>query len=140
MVMVDKNVIISRVEQIDKHLDKLSPYISLTYEQFLKDSIAQDVVEYNLFQIVNHVVDVVEHIVVDEDYGLPSTSYEAIQILLDKEIIDKTDLKLLKEMIGFRNVVGHEYIKINKEIVCNILKNNLPDIKRIVSKIVRKFI
>lgn len=138
--MVDKNVIISRVEQIDKHLDKLSPYISLTYEQFLKDSIAQDVVEYNLFQIVNHVVDVVEHIVVDEDYGLPSTSYEAIQILLDKEIIDKTDLKLLKEMIGFRNVVGHEYIKINKEIVCNILKNNLPDIKRIVSKIVRKFI
>ncbi|MFH1338479.1 MAG: DUF86 domain-containing protein [Candidatus Omnitrophota bacterium] len=138
--MVDKNVIISRVEQIDKHLDKLNPYISLTYEQFLKDSITQDVVEYNLFQIVNHIVDVVEHIVVDEDYGLPSTSYEAIQIFLDKEVIDKTDLKLLKEMIGFRNVVGHEYININKEIVYNILKSNLPDIKRIVSKIVQKFI
>lgn len=138
--MVNKNMIISRVEQIDKHVEKLASYVSLTYEQFLNDSIAEDVVEYNLFQIVNHIVDVVEHIVVDEDYGLPSTSYEAIQIFFDKEVIDKTDLKLLKEMIGFRNVVGHEYININKEIVYNILKSNLSDIKRIVSKIVQRFI
>lgn len=138
--MVDKSVILSRVEQIDKHLNKLYDFKDLSYDNFIKDWIPQDVVEYNLFQIINHIIDMVEHIVVDDDYGLPSTSYEAIQILFDKGIIDERDLDLLKKMIGFRNVVGHEYININKEIVYNILTKNLPEIKVVVSKIIKKFL
>ncbi len=74
--MADKYVISSRVEQIDKHLDKISGYKRISYEEFLNDSIIQDVVEYNLFRIVNHTIDIIEHIVVDEDYGIPSSSYE----------------------------------------------------------------
>ncbi len=46
---------------------------------------------------------------------------------------------MLKKMIGFRNVIGHEYININKEIVYNILMNNLSSIKTVVSKIVQSF-
>ena len=138
--MVDKNVVASRVEQIDKHLDRISSYCKLSYDDFLNDIISQDVVEYNLFQIINHIIDIIEHIVVDEDYGLPATSYEAAVILSDKKIINENDLDLFKKMIGFRNIIGHEYININKEIVYNILTNNLPEIKKIVSKIVQKLI
>ncbi len=137
--MVDKYVVISRVEQIDKLLDKISGYNRISYEQFLNDSIIQDVVEYNLFRIVNHIIEIIEHIVVDEDYGIPSSSYEAAQILSEKGIINKRDLGTLKKRIGFRNVVGHEYININKEIVYKILMNNLSSIKTIVSKIVQSF-
>ncbi|MFH1846375.1 MAG: HepT-like ribonuclease domain-containing protein, partial [Candidatus Omnitrophota bacterium] len=67
--MVDKNVIISRVEQIDKHLNRIFVYKNISFEKFQKDLIAQDVVEYNFFQIINHIIDMIEHIVVDEDYG-----------------------------------------------------------------------
>ncbi|MFH1847036.1 MAG: HepT-like ribonuclease domain-containing protein, partial [Candidatus Omnitrophota bacterium] len=67
--MVDKNVIISRVEQIDKHLNRVFVYKNISFEKFQKDLIAQDVVEYNFFQIINHIIDMIEHIVVDEDYG-----------------------------------------------------------------------
>ena len=55
--MVDPRVITKRVEQIEKHLDRIRPFASLSHEAFLKDSVAQDVVEYNLFQIVNHLID-----------------------------------------------------------------------------------
>ncbi|MFH1772470.1 MAG: DUF86 domain-containing protein [Candidatus Omnitrophota bacterium] len=138
--MVDKNVIYSRAEQIDKHLDKISKYKSISYEDFINDEISQDVIEYNLFQIINHIIDMVERVVVDENYGLPSTAYEAVQILSEKEVINGKELDLLKKMIGFRNVVGHEYININKEIVYNILTGNLNQIKTVVSRIVQKFL
>ncbi len=138
--MVDKNVITSRIEQIERHSYKISPYKTLSYEEFVQDSIAQDVVEYNIFQITNHVIDIIQHIVVDEDYGLPQSSYEAAQILLEKGILEENNLQLLKKMIGFRNVVGHDYISINKQIVYSILTEAMDDIALILSKITEKFL
>jgi len=43
--MVDPGVILKRAEQIEKHLDRIRPFASLSYDAFLKDSITQDVVE-----------------------------------------------------------------------------------------------
>jgi uncharacterized protein YutE (UPF0331/DUF86 family) len=138
--MVDQKVIVSRIEQIAKHLQKLAPYVKLSRERFLRDSLAQDVVEYNLFQIVNHLIDVIQHIVVDENYGLPQTAYEAAQILADKRFFSGKDLEIIKKMIGFRNVIGHDYVHINKDVVYSILSRGREDIKRIISKIAKKFL
>ncbi len=76
----------------------------------------------------------------DEDYGLPQSSYEAAQILLEKGILEEKHLQLLKKMIGFRNVIGHDYITINKQIVYSILTEGMDDIKMILSKITEKFL
>ncbi len=138
--MVDKSVIISRLEQIDKHLKKISVYKGLSYEEFEENSIARDIVEYNLFQIINHILDMIEHIVVDEDYGFPQSSYEAALVLFEKKVIDNKDLSLLKKMIGFRNVVGHDYISIDKRIVYSILTEKENDIKKINSQITKNFL
>ncbi|MCG2711820.1 MAG: hypothetical protein L6416_05810 [Candidatus Omnitrophica bacterium] len=49
--MVDKNVITSRIEQIDKHLKRIIPYSKMPCDDFLKDIGAQDIVEYNLLEL-----------------------------------------------------------------------------------------
>jgi len=138
--MLDKNLLLTRLEEIDKHLAKISPLSELTNKEFLKDTNAQDIVEYNLFQIINHLITITQHIVVDEDYGFPQTSYEASQILFDKGLLDSDDLDIMKKMIGFRNIVGHNYLNINKEVVYFILTKGREDIKSIVSKISDKFL
>jgi len=138
--MLDKNIISTRIVQIDNHLDRISSYSKLSYEDFLKDENVQDIVEYNLFQIVNHLINIAQHIVVDEDYGLPQTAYEASQILHDKGILDRDNLELLKKMIGFRNIIGHDYISLNKKVVYFILTKGTEDIRKILSKIVKKFL
>ncbi len=63
MPVVDASVLTRRLEQIDSHLAKLTPYIMLSYEDFLNNAVAQDVVEYNLFQCINHIIDIIQHIV-----------------------------------------------------------------------------
>jgi uncharacterized protein YutE (UPF0331/DUF86 family) len=138
--MLDKNLLLTRLEEIDKHLEKISPLSELTYQEFLNDTTAQDIVEYNLFQIINHLITITQHIVVDEDYGFPQTSYEASQILFNKELLDSDDLDIMKKMIGFRNIIGHNYLNINKEVVYFILTKGRDDIKRILSKITMNFL
>lgn len=138
--MLDKNLLLTRIEEIDKHLGKIAFFRNLTYSEFLNDTSAQDIVEYNLFQIINHLISITQHIVVDEEYGLPQTTYEASRILFDKGILDSDNLELMKKMIGFRNVVGHNYLNIDKEVVYYILTKGEPDIKKILSKITSNFL
>lgn len=47
--MVNPDVILKRIEQIEKHLQRVRSFGTLSYEAFLDNSVAQDVVEYNLF-------------------------------------------------------------------------------------------
>lgn len=138
--MVDSSIITSRIEQIHLHLSKLTPYLMLTYKEFLNDSIAQDVVEYNVFQMVNHTIDIIQHIVVDEDYGIPESAYDAVKLLVQKNIITQAHLELLRKMIGFRNVIGHDYCRIDKSVVYDILKNGLLDIKKIIGLFSKKYL
>jgi len=138
--MVNPSVITKRVEQIEKHLERIRPFASLSHEAFLKDNVAQDVVEYNLFQIVNHLIDIFQHTVVDEEYGFPETAYEAAHILFKKGILSKEDVEIFKQMVGFRNVVGHDYINVDKEIVYNILTQGDKDVRALITRIVSKFL
>jgi len=138
--MVNPSVIMRRVEEIEKHLERIRPFSSLSYEVFTRDGVAQDVVEYNLFQIVNHLIDIFQHTVVDEEYGFPETAYEAAQILFKKGILTQEDVENFKQMVGFRNVVGHDYINVNKEIVHNILTEGEKDIRALLTRIVSRFL
>ncbi len=138
--MIDRLVLTRRVEEIEKHLGKIEPFARQSLKDFLEDSIAQDVVEYNLFQMVNHLIDIVQHIAVDEDYGYPQTAYEAGHLLLERGIFNESDQETFRKMVGFRNVVGHDYLRIKKEIVYSILKDGRREIKDLVNKIVKKFL
>ena len=138
--MVNPSIITKRVEQIEKHLERIRPFASLPYEAFLKDDVAQDVVEYNLFQIVNHLIDIFQHTVVDEEYGFPETAYEAAQILLTKKILSQEDVEIFKKMVGFRNVIGHNYINIDKDLVYNILTHGERDVRALTTRIVSRFL
>jgi uncharacterized protein YutE (UPF0331/DUF86 family) len=138
--MVNPGIILKRVEQIEKHLERMRSFASLSHEAFLDNSVAQDVVEYNLFQMVNHLIDIFQHTVVDEGYGFPETAYEAAEILFKKGILSPEDVMLFKQMIGFRNMVGHDYINIDKEVVYQILTHGEKDIRALLTRIVSKIL
>ena len=138
--MVNPGIILKRVEQIEKHLERMRSFASLSHEAFLDNSVAQDVVEYNLFQMVNHLINIFQHTVVDEGYGFPETAYEAAEILFKKGILSPEDVMLFKEMVGFRNVVGHDYINIDKEVVYQILTHGEKDIRALLTRIVSKIL
>jgi len=50
----------------------------------------------------------------------------------------KFDTLPIKQMIGLRNFVAHDYLWTNTTIVKNIIHNNLPEIKNIIHNIQKK--
>ncbi|MBE6083188.1 MAG: DUF86 domain-containing protein [Tissierellaceae bacterium] len=130
--MVNIEVIKQRLNQLSASLNKIERYKNLPLEKFLKDDIAQDVVEYNLFIAINMMVDIATHIVVDNNMGNPETLGDAFEILNNKKYLEDKETKIYKNMVGLRNILSHEYLKIDKEIIYEILQYNLTDIKKFI--------
>ena len=130
--MVNIEVIKRRLNQLSISLNKIERYEKVSFEEFLQDDIIQDVVEYNLFIVINMMVDIATHIVVDNNLGNPETLAEAFNILNKKKYLSDDETKIYRNMVGLRNILSHEYLKINKEIIFDILKNNLVDIKKFI--------
>ncbi len=138
--MVNKNILTSRIAEIKIHLQRIKVYEKLTYEEFIENRDIQDIVEYNLFQIINHLINICEHIVVDENMGFPQTAYDAGEFLKKKDIWDGKDLDVFRKMIGFRNVLGHDYIDLDKKKVYEALTKGSEDIEGILKKIIGRFL
>ncbi|HAH96390.1 MAG TPA: DUF86 domain-containing protein [Firmicutes bacterium] len=138
--MVNKDVIKQRLSQLSNSLNKVEKFQHMSLEEFLHDDIAQDVVEYNLFIIINMMIDIAAHIVVDDNLGNPETLGEAFSILNKKNYLDDNEAETYRKMTGLRNILAHEYLKIDKKIIYNVLQTNLVDIKKFVIFIHEKFI
>jgi uncharacterized protein YutE (UPF0331/DUF86 family) len=138
--MVDKTVILRRVEQIEEHLLKLSKYKKISYKEFVQNTDVQDITEYNFFQTINHIIDIVEHITVDENYGNPESVQDCIPLLVKNKVIDVKTAELLRKMIGLRNFIAHEYISIDKSKIHEIVTKKTEDIRRAVKLLLGKFI
>ena len=130
--MVDVEVIKQRLNQLSTSINKIERFKEMSLEEFLKDDIIQDVVEYNLFIAINMMIDIATHIVVDNNMGSPETLGEAFNILNKEKYLNDEETKVYRNMVGLRNILSHEYINIDKKIIYNILKNNLIDIKKFV--------
>jgi uncharacterized protein YutE (UPF0331/DUF86 family) len=137
--MVNRNVLLGKIEYINGHLARVQQYRKLRFEHFIDDRNIQDIIEYNLFQAVNHLIAMMEHIVVDENYGLPQSAADAAVILKTKKVLTLKDVELIRKMIGFRNVVGHDYIHLDKKIVYGIMTKGIKDIQRIVVKLAKRY-
>jgi len=138
--MVKLEVIKKRLEQLNISLNKIIKYQSLSEEEFLEDDISQDVVEYNLFIAINMMIDIAVHIVIGNNLGSPDTMAEAFEILYKEKFISKEDMKNYKNMIAFRNILSHEYIKVDKRMVYDIMTNNLSDFQKFILFINDNFI
>lgn len=130
--MVDVEVIKQRLNQLSTSINKIERFKEISLEEFLKDDIIQDVVEYNLFIAINMMIDIATHIVVDNNMGSPETLGEAFKILNKEKYLNDEETKVYRNMVGLRNILSHEYINIDKKIIYRILKNNLIDIKKFV--------
>ncbi|GAB4442182.1 MAG: hypothetical protein OHK0040_13270 [bacterium] len=58
-------------------------------------------------------------------------------MLYQNKIIDSKLKETMIKMVGFRNIIVHEYFKIDPKIVVNILRNNLKDFDKFKKEILK---
>jgi len=65
----------------------------------------------------------------------PTTTSEAFYILEEEKIIKKRLTEELVKMVGFRNIMAHDYEKVDYNIVYDVLTNKLKDIEKFLKTI-----
>lgn len=138
--MVRHDVLTRRLAQMRQSLDKIKRYRTLSYEEYLRHDTARDVVEYNLFICLNMMIDIVNHIVTDEQLGAVDFLSDGFAVLQEHGIITAEQYRKYVQMIGFRNVLAHEYINVDSRIVYNVLQHGLADIEEFMALVEEKYL
>jgi uncharacterized protein YutE (UPF0331/DUF86 family) len=84
-------------------------------------------VERSLQVCVEACLDIGRRIIALESYRFPEDNKDVFQVLAEEGIVGGTLLPALVKMASFRNLVVHDYAKIDDAQVYAILKHNLGD-------------
>jgi uncharacterized protein YutE (UPF0331/DUF86 family) len=99
----------------------------------------QDSVLHNLQLAIQGCIDIGSHIISDEGWGIAGSLGDILYTLRDRNVIEADLTERLVAMIGFRNILIHEYDDINIDIVYDILQNRLKDIDQYLLSIIDYF-
>ncbi len=130
MALVDKPLIGRKLADMDDHLGKMKELSSISTAAYRRDWKTQRAVERTLQILVEVCIDIANHIIADQGMRLPTGYADAFQVLMENRIISPRLFKTMEKMARFRNVVVHQYDKIDPRIVVSILHKNLDDFDR----------
>ncbi|PYQ96517.1 MAG: DUF86 domain-containing protein [Acidobacteria bacterium] len=131
--MVDRYVVQARIAKIREYVALLRKIRGLTDERrFVKDPLVYGNAERYLHLAIQAVLDVSHHIVADMNLSLPATSQELFDVLAARKVLPKPLSKRLISMAGFRNVLVHEYLEIDRRRVWRVLNDELGDFEKFI--------
>ncbi|MGB9735858.1 MAG: type VII toxin-antitoxin system HepT family RNase toxin [bacterium] len=125
--MVDKNQILRKLTELETHLKELKEFSDISVEAYKEDWKTQRIVERTLQIMIELCIDVAEHIISDAHMRLPTTYSDTFKVLYENHVIDQSLFNIMEKMAKFRNVVVHQYEKVDAEIIVTILRKSLND-------------
>lgn len=132
--MVDKELIENRLLKLEQILRKLHTLSNVSLEEYEKSEALQDRVERNLQIAAQICIDIGSHIIADRGYRPPAGYADIFAVLYEEGILDRVLADTMKKITGFRNILVHDYLKIDNRIVYKALKN-LGDFKKFAETI-----
>jgi len=125
--MVDKTLILRKLAKLDEYLGQIREYSAISLEEYEENWKVQRIIDRTLQIMIETCLDVAGHIISDEGFRIPETYVDMFKILIEHQILDISQSDSLSKMAKFRNIVVHNYEKIDPAIVVGILRNNLKD-------------
>lgn len=126
--MLDKNRILSKLDELDFYLRELESVMPKSYEEYVGSIEKKRSCERLLHILIECVIDLCALMVKGLRLGLPAEEEDLFEKLEKEKIISKEMKEKLKSMRGFRNVLVHRYAEVDDELVFENL-GNINDFK-----------
>ena len=128
--MVDRDLVLRKIADIDRYLQQLAGYRQIDLDSYRNDWKVQRIVERTLHLTIEACMDVADHIVADRQLRVPDTGGATFEILAEAGVVSMDLGKALARMVGFRNILVHDYARLDLAIVLRVLHTDLVDIER----------
>lgn len=136
--MINKTLVMQRLELIHYWLKNLEQLANLSYEQFIANNLNPAATESYLRRSLEAIFDIGRHILAKTGHLEMAGEYKAIaKGLADHNFISHALGEKLIQMAGYRNRMVHFYSMVTEKELHNILLNNLVDIEQFTIEIKR---
>lgn len=128
-----------KIKEINEFLEQLKGIVPSSFDEYKKNIEKKAACERYVEKIIEAVTDLAFLIIKKKNLRIPEDDIDAFNILLDNKIIENELATRLKNAKGMRNIIAHQYGKIDDEIVYNSITEELEkDITSFINQ-TRKF-
>lgn len=134
--MLDTHRISTRIKEIRKRLLQLEKFKQTSEEDFVRDDRLNAASERNLQVAIQACIDIANHIVAS--LGLDRSFKETAEVfgtLAKEKIIPEDFVPTMEKMTGYRNVVVHDYLEVDRHLTYENIKEHLPDLSKFAKHI-----
>jgi uncharacterized protein YutE (UPF0331/DUF86 family) len=133
--MVDKRLILRKLADLGDLRTQIDEFRGMTMRQYAADWKTQRVVERTLQMMIEICLDVANHIISGKGFRRPLGYADHFTVLKEHGVLNSRLCARLEKMARFRNLIVHNYDKIDSALVIGLLKKNLSDFEGFKSAI-----
>jgi uncharacterized protein YutE (UPF0331/DUF86 family) len=130
-MVIKSEVIRKRLNKLDEYLQILHGMKKYTLEEFLSEPEHYASVERFLHMAIETTIDIGGHIVSGLGMGEVNWYSDIAAIMEEKGYISVELREKWIRIVGFRNVLVHQYIEVDRKIVYDVLQNKLGDLEEL---------
>lgn len=124
--MVDRDRVLAKLDELDGYLDEIRTIAPTDIEEYAR--IEKKRSWERLVQMaVEAAIDACAMLVTGLRLGLPAEENDLIEKLARRGVISGGMVQILKRMKGMRNILVHEYGRIDDELVFATVRDRLGD-------------
>lgn len=128
-------VIETKISHIQKYLKLLDRYKRFSQEEIEHNPDIKGALERYLYLATQATIDLGEALIAFKDFRRPGTYTDVFYILDEEEFISKELSEKLINMSKFRNIIAHDYEKVDFGIVYDAFQNRLEDIEEFIKAV-----
>jgi len=126
--MIKVEVLRRRLNKLDAYIDILRRLSRYDLQTFLADPEHYGSAERFLQLAIETLNDMGSHVVVDLQLGMVESYRDIPRILVEHGYISSELGDIWIRMVGFRNILVHDYLEIDRKLVYRVLQENLEDL------------
>lgn len=135
--MTNPELVREKLKLLEDYFIELEKLRSITPAQLREDKKDLWAVEHGLQLAIECVLDIGNHIIADDRLGNPSSYREIIEILSAAGVLPAAFAQELRGMPGFRNILIHEYQKVDPDQVHRNLQTAPEQFRQFIGYITR---
>jgi uncharacterized protein YutE (UPF0331/DUF86 family) len=130
------NRINDKIKEIEKYLEELNSVLPTGFEEYENDFKIKAICERYFERIIEAVVDLAFLVIKEKGFKIPDDDKKSFDVLKDEKIISKELCEKFKDAKGMRNIIVHEYGKIDNELVFEAVTQELgKDVEEFIRRI-----
>lgn len=133
-MLIDKTIVEKKLDHLKHEVHKIEN-MDFTMEQVLEDEDIQDLIDRRMEKAIESCIDIATHLAAGLELPRQEHASDIFLLLGKNNIFSKKLAEKFTGVIGFRNILVHEYADIDYRLAYSNLDEKLKDLKEFAREV-----